>query len=83
MNGATEESWFVSRKGKVVFSFSDPANWHMGPTHPPVQYFGGAVYPWVNGHDLKRKSPYVAEVKNEWSYTFTSTYGFMTYTNAY
>jgi len=70
MNGATEKSWFVFRKGKVIFSFPDSANWHRGHTHPTVQYFGGAVY-------VKRKSPYVAEVKNEWSYTFTSTYGFM------
>jgi hypothetical protein len=68
-------------EGKGYIFFSRSCKLAHGTQPSPVQYFGGAIYPWVNGHDVKRKSPYVAEVKNEW--TYTSTYGFMAYINTY
>jgi len=30
-------------EGKGYNFFPDPADWHRGPTHPPVQDLGGTV----------------------------------------
>jgi hypothetical protein len=83
MDGVTEEQWLVSRKRKVFFSFPDNAYWHRGPTHPPFQYFGGAVYPWVNDHDVKRKSSNVTEVKNRVILTLLHTVSWHTQIQIY
>jgi hypothetical protein len=48
------------------------------PTQPPIQWLPAALYRGVKrpGREADHSPPSSAKVKNVWSYTFTSQYGF-------
>ena len=59
----TAELWFDTRQGQEIFLSFKASRRPLGATRPPIQ--------WV------RRTSSIAEIRNEWSYTFTSPSGFM------
>jgi hypothetical protein len=63
-----------------IFSFPrHPDRPALGPTHPPIQWVPGALYPGVKrpGHIADHSPPTSAEVKETLIYTSTPPYAFM------
>jgi hypothetical protein len=60
----------------ILFSYPDVENFFFKPytTQSAVRPVTMASYhlPQQSGHEVNRSPPFTAEVKNQWSYTFTS-----------
>jgi hypothetical protein len=65
--------------GNGFFLFTTLSRSALGPTQPPIQRVLGALFPGVRGLELDacHTLPSSAEVRNELSYTFTSSCVFM------
>jgi len=63
-----------------IFYFSKISTLAVGPNQPTIQeipgFFRGVEWP---GHEVNHKPPSSAKVKNEYSYTSTPPFAFMTW----
>jgi hypothetical protein len=61
----------ISGRGRNFIFFASASRPALGPTHPPIQWVAGALYPEVKqpGRTVDHSSPSNAEFKNAWSYT--------------
>lgn len=71
----TEESWFDSRQGQVIFLFSSVQT-GSGAHSASCQWAPGVKRP---AHEADHSSTSSVEVKKEWSCTWTPAYAFMTW----
>ena len=70
---------FDFRHGKLLFLFIEISRVSLGPIQPPTQLFPEFIpMGKVVGTCIGHSSLYTAEVRNEWSYTSTPKYAFMT-----
>jgi len=70
---------FDFRHGKLLFHFIEATRVSLGPIRPPTQLVPGFIpMGKVAGTCTGHSSLYTAEIRNEWSYTSTPTYAFMT-----
>jgi hypothetical protein len=67
---------FDSRRGLGIFLFSTASRTALGPTQPPIQWV-----PWAKrqGREADHSPPSSAKTKNEWRYTSSLHYVFMTW----
>jgi hypothetical protein len=65
---------FDSRRGLAIFLFTTASRTALGPTQPLIQWVLGALFLGVErlGREADHSPPSGAEVKNAWSFTFTS-----------
>jgi len=70
---------FESRRRLGIFFFTTVSRPAVGPTQPPIQWVTEYLSLGVKqpGHEGDHSPLSSAEVKNAWSYTFTSQHAFM------
>jgi hypothetical protein len=74
-----DRSSIPSRGNELIFLFTTASKPPLGPTLLPTRWVPGALVPEVKrpGREADHAPPPSAEVKNAWSYNFTSPYLFM------